>query len=467
MAKKSNATEGPLDFAQVVELNGKRFVAGLLWQPISSPAEMRREMSEFALAERKNLGTVYAGPSSIQAGYMYAGAGQMKLFSGAYSLASVLASELTSTDVSSWIGVWGLEGGRYIFVAVRDGLILPGCDSIGSYDETAQSFREFAHVHSWARAYVADPTLRAELGFEDEYLDASPLASLVARKKYDKSAKLARIQVGFDKRLIALAVLLALGLGGLYLYNHNRAVQRQIARTVSAKQALKLKAFKKERSHEDALAEVRRNTEMPPWVKEPRAQAVLDACRQTIAVMPLSIAAWPAQSATCDEKGVVVNYASTLKGTTVGDFNAALVALKAAGGIESFIVDPAKGSVRIPIEHFTARGVEPVSNYQDWLIAWSSRMQAQGLTSTIKLLPHPRPKPPSKLAIDELGKAGATPRAPWWNSYSWEVLSKSVAPWDALSGASPSGFVFDQLSIDTRDSKLWKWTVKGKIYVKQ
>jgi len=454
------------DPARAIQINGNRFVGGLMWQMVLSPAEAKKEMSVFAQQEGKNLGTLYAGTGSIQAGYMHAEKADLKRFSGAYSLGSVLAAKLGT----SWIGAFELDDAAYpgtgvAVLAVRDGMILPGCDVICSHDEAATVLRDYAHMGAWSKAFVTDAALRALLPVDDSVVDETPLAELLTEKKYDKDFRLSVIHTGVDHRTLAIAAVAIVAAGTWYGYHHYQVVRETVARQLHMKAALRRQAAQKRIAKEKALAQVMRETVMPPWVQAPAADSLLAACHDAIDKMPLTLGGWVAIQGVCDKQGLVTDYIMA-KGSTMADFDAAARALKASGAAESYTVSAAKGAIRIAIGTLPARGLQAIPRFDDWLVGWSSRFQALGLSSSLKLMPHPRPRAPTREMVQVLGKAEATPRVPWWNTYQWTFSTVNVPAWDVLPGVSQPGFVLKSIQIDTKDPKTWKWDVTGEIYVK-
>lgn len=145
---QENATPSVASTAPVTitTVNGKQFVSGLFWQPLTRPRAYMKEARE--IGKREGMDIVAIRHSTImQAGFVGKNQGVLK---GMYSIAATLAGKLGS----SWLGVFELDDGRYVFVAVNDGAIVPGCDMVGDRDEVREKLAYIYGLFSWEKVYV-------------------------------------------------------------------------------------------------------------------------------------------------------------------------------------------------------------------------------------------------------------------------------------------------------------------------
>src|SRR3546814_19358074 len=105
--------------ARIIKVNKRRFVVGLAWRPIDKVSAAAKEARLLAKEEDMNLMLIYSGLAT-QAGFASVTGNEIKLYKGAYSLAAVLADRFGEP---SWIGVFELDDGNYVLIAVKDGSI--------------------------------------------------------------------------------------------------------------------------------------------------------------------------------------------------------------------------------------------------------------------------------------------------------------------------------------------------------
>src|SRR3546814_18540306 len=97
-----------------------------------------------------NLMLIYSGLAT-QAGFASVTGNEIKLYKGAYSLAAVLADRFGEP---SWIGVFELDDGNYVLIAVKDGSITPGYDVVGDIGLIRERAIELKHAFKGATVYL-------------------------------------------------------------------------------------------------------------------------------------------------------------------------------------------------------------------------------------------------------------------------------------------------------------------------
>lgn len=302
-------TEGeisPGSSVQVVAINGRKFVTGLFWQPLSSPRSFMAEARE--IGKKRSWDIVAIRRSlRIQAGFVSKDAGALK---GMYSLAAALAGQLGS----SWIGAFALEDGQYAVVAVHDGSIVPGYDLVVPREEAIETLQSGYNLFQFDPDSIYAPS---DFNFSPHEKN---IYELLTPKSLRTEYKLKQLTFGLTKRelvtvsMIFIAALMAFWGWGEYndyqkrIERDERIQQEQIRRA----QLDKLNQNSKQKQQIQALAH--------PWASAPAATDFVTGCSTTVHSLPLSVAGWVFESATCDNKGVSIVYKRRVAGTTVKHF---------------------------------------------------------------------------------------------------------------------------------------------------
>lgn len=445
--------------ARVIEINGKQFSVGLLWQPLSSPASMKEETVQFAKSEQMNLAVIYSG-TTVQAGFIAAPADHIKLFTGTYSLACVLADSLGD----SWVGAFELEDGNWIMLAVHDGVIVPGCDVIGSRDDIEMHLGDIASMHPWQRVYLSDLALVSSFP-QDADPEQVALGELLGHKKYKRAHKIFEVRDGISKNmLMIIGALVALGMLGFganwYWKDAKLRKQAELMVMSKAKKEARIEADKKMWQQRVEAA-----AEKPSWPNEPQAKDVIAVCRSAFDDMPLSLAGWPLAKASCVPGKLTAEYAF-LPGTTMADFYRKVEGLRNINVINNFSVFPDKGTVEFALPEPVVRGEQELPVFNSWVVGWLSHFQMLRLNAELTLVAPKERRPVSQEAVDLLGVEGATPPLPWWQAYSWKFSTQGISVMDILGALPNEGFVVQELSVNAEGGAIWQWRASGQIYAK-
>lgn len=444
--------------SRVLQVNGKRFAAGLWWTKIQNITSAKKEMLEIGRAEGQNLGTLYSG-LELQAGFVAAPANEVKAFEGAWALASVLATKLGQ----SWLGVFDLGDGNFALVAVRDGQIVPGSDAVGDYDTIRLTLGDVASMQSdWGTLYLTDE--RFVHLFDDAKISGRSLSDILSDKRWDKKLKLQSLVGGANPALLAagaLAALAVLGFLGFQWYSSHQA-DVELER-IQAEDAARLsKQAQDERAK--ALALVDERTVKPHWPAMPPASAVLAACRESMFRMPMGLGGWVLSEITCDANATGATYLRR-DGATMLDFQSAAESLRTARGINSFSLLADRATVRLGLPAKPARGNEQLPKYGPWSIAWLSHLQSLNISSELTHAVHPEPPPPERSLVSVLGKEKSVPQPPWWETYTWTITMDGVDIFDVLETSVGPGMVIRKISVNTESPMQWKWVANGETNV--
>lgn len=430
----------------ITTINGKQFVSGLFWQPLTRPRAYMKEARE--IGSREGMDIVAIRHSTImQAGFVAKDQGVLK---GMYSMAASLAGRLGP----SWLGVFELDDGTYAFVAVNDGAIVPGCDMVGDREEVREKLNYIYSFFSWEKVYVP-----ADFDYGGETVD---IKTLLVPGSLQKEHRLKQLTFGLTNRelLLGVGAVVAIVIGGVG-YMQLQAVEEKKARMeriraeqIRQQQLAELNAKTKREQSVNALAH--------PWAKLPAADDFISSCVAGINAMPLTINGWVFQSAKCGGNQLAATYGR--RGTaTVNDF--------ISGAKGRFVSEPAfleEGeSVAVHTELKLMYGGDDVLQpLAPMLSSFTSHFQA--LDIKLKLTEKPtapeKPKPlPGQTASQPDNEVEVVPD---WKTYTFS-FDTELAPELAFTGLNGSGVRFTEVAVKLQEetSKL-TWNVAGEIYAK-
>lgn len=451
---------------RVIEVNGVKFTVGLAWEPITSASSLREEINTFAREEGMNLVTVYQSLISVQAGFAQVDLNHVKRYAGSYSLASVLAERLGD----SWLAVFDMKDGDYVLIAVRDGMILPGCDIIGGLKEVTEVLSDIVNIHDWGRVLVSNKQLLARVGAADiGHQDEASLDELISEKRYSRELRVKHLKRGIDKRVmiggVALISLAAISGVSYFVYqNYIQSYLDKIQVEQDARNGI-IRARQVEGDRAKAIERLEELTIKPSWDKAPKADAVLGSCYSGILSLPMSAVGWVMEKASCADGRVVASYAR-LPGSTMNQMQAWATQSREDGVISGFSVNPDSARITVTLQKIEPRGLEPLFSEKQWVRSWVSHFQALGLPSSLKPVEHPAPPVPDKRMVDLLGKEKAVPPPPWWVTQEWSFSADGLSAPSVLAKWPGEGFVVKSVDVTMKDLPQWLWEARGEIHVK-
>lgn len=439
----------------ILTVNGRAFVSGLLWKPLRSARSYMAEAKAIGKREGMDMVAIRRG-KVLQAGFApRQPKGRRKdtaAMRSMYSLAAALAGVLGD----DWCGAFALEDGRYAFIAVHKGGILPGRDLVGDQAEVEALLRE---TYSDISGTGVEPKIIApeswSFGGDEETLE-----TLLNPAAVKPDYRLKPLTMGLTPREIGVVAAVAVilvggGVGGMHWWHQHREHQAEIARQQSLEAA---KSHQKQMTANAAAAIVR------PWVNTPAAEDFLSACEAIWSHVPLDIGGWRFDNGRCvlghsgdrTKDGVFATY-HRADSMTVADFQAAARALGAAPGIFD---NGETGTVmlRLRMEEPTESPTEQqLPTTQDQLQALVTRLQSvpTGIASytavVVPWTPPPAPKGQPPLP------------APAWQTYSLDVKT-GLAPSPLFEGMAASGIRFYEIAVSLDAHSNLNWTVKGEMY---
>lgn len=423
---------------EIIAMGKQRFIAGLVWKPVRSG---RNELGE-ARATGKTTGGMYAyviqrGRQQVQAGY----APKAKGVDRAYALAPVLISLLGP----EWIGVFAIDQSRYVLVAVHGGAVLPGFDAFGDFDAIA-GLLAHAHAELSGEADFAQSgavIAPAVFGFGEDHRD---LASVLSNAKLTKAMVLTPLSFGLTPRDTAIAVIAVVVGSGVYGYGMWDAQRKRAAAAALEAQAATDSAQQAAHEKGDSAPVP------PPWITQPAAMAVLQACSAIAVDARVSVAGWRVSRFDCGPSSANATYLRGDGGTSVLRFKASARAVDGwaysvnAEGDQATLSRPANGLVAKADD-----AVPGAAELRDVLIDYGQRVDG---TITLQLTERPTPEPPPDNPEQE---------PPAWTSFDVTITS-GLSPIPSLETLDLDGLRISGVSasIDARGTIVWN--TKGVWY---
>lgn len=433
------------DDIRIVNINGKDFVSGLMWHPLSQPRAYMREAREIGKREGMDIVSIRPGNIMIQAGFLKQTEGVTR---GMYSLASALAGQLKH---DSWIGAFHLPNDQYALIAVNNGLILPGCDVIGSKEQIRNLLLEKdsqPKILKFDRIYHPE-----DFDYRGESLDIEAvLLPAAMRKEY----RLKPLTFGLSKREVlqlscAVGVLLVLALG----YQQWTAYQaREDAARAQQLEQQRLKALAELNARSGAEQTLKALEH--PWARMPGVDDFLKGCQVAIEALPLAIGGWTFESALCNASTVESVYGRSGK-TTFKDLMAATQGVFPSPPVLMQGAD--RAGLGAPIQ-LGAGGDDPLLPLNVLQADFTSHLQLFDLKADIVEVPVVLPALPALP-----GEAAAVrPLAPDWKQFRFSLTSM-LPPSHLFAGWGRAGVRFTEISVIRTGTQL-SWSLKGEMYAR-
>jgi hypothetical protein len=411
----------------VLTVNGVAFAAGLVWRPLKSARNYKAEARALGKADKRPLAVIRHGRTVTQAGFAKR---EKRNYKGIYSLAAALAGVLGE----DWIAVFDVGDERYALIAARRGGILPGRDIVGSQDVIAgilrETYNEMSAESDGVNTRVIAPPI---FEFGD---DVTTLAELLHSRDLLPDYKLRQIVFGVStgEALIAGAVLLAVA-AGVYGYSLWNANQLRIKAASDAQIAGQLVAA----SNPDLEV-------IKPWVSQPAAMTVLDACTAYWESVPVSIAGWRFTAGQCGPNGASRTYSRD--GSNVEAFARALAQAAVPAYSDAFSTATLSDPIQLPAE---VGDVLPAQAQREQaMTAYFQRID--GFASAVIAL---KPLPPP---VD-----GKPVPVPDWTTYTITVTS-AVQPELLFADLDLAGLRVHDIAVTLGENATISWTTTGEFY---
>lgn len=424
---------------ETVVIDGKDFVSGLYWKPLRSARAYMEEAKAIGKAEGMEMVTIRKSRTVIQAGFAPKGRAKLK---GKYSLAAALAGELGD----NWIGAFDLDGGRYAFVAVYQGAIVPGKDIIGPRETILTALQEtYSLLSGDAPNFKTDGRVIAPVDFQygGEAID---LVALFQGKKLPKAYRLRPLTLGLTPKEIGLGVVVAVLLGAGALFGTSWYEQRQHAQAQAAAAA---QAAQAETADEYARATAAAGI-VRPWAAVPAPATLIEACAAALVDTPIAVTGWTFSAAVCQPQGTTLTYIASPTATRSEFLRAAQAAFNQ---LPQWSADGRSATLRLAASLTPSDGDElPEADVGRMRLADHVRRVGHVAQLTLAIAPASDPH-----------VASDTPR-PDWRTTRFTVQSR-LPPGALFLGYESSGTRIHQITTQLNaNAATLDWTITGELY---
>lgn len=281
---------------KIIELDsGKRrreIVAGLVWHPLhESGASPAKEILAYAKDSESDLKVTRTG-DRVHIGFAKksegAKAGQI---SAAAVIADALIEEGKGSNALVAIQLPG-EGNSYLFLAIRETIILADGDAIGSRDEIRVRLVGDVSYDGWDIVICPDEwgvPDSVEKGFDDFFNETS----LKSAKRW----MLTDVSIAWRKYVVPTLLIVALGVGGSFGWSY-----------WSKKKALEAEIQRQRQAEADLGKRAAPAAPPKPWPLLPTPISFATACEKALQSTGLVAGNWLLDKADCDGGRLVVRW---------------------------------------------------------------------------------------------------------------------------------------------------------------
>lgn len=433
----------PASWVRILNYNGRKFVTGLYWHPLSSPRQYMKEARAYGKKQRLDIVAIREAPTKIQAGFVSKKLGAVK---GMYSMATALAGQF-DTD---FVACWKIDDDSYAIAGTSEGAIIPGGDMVTTMADAKQRILGLQN-----RGLLKNVQLFVPDGFG---FDVRPfnIEELLAPNRLRNEYKLRQLTFGLSRKELASAGILtgaifSVGIGYHLWQAHLQDIARQAA--IAERQRLEAELATKNTQAKSPMDLI---SLRHPWASLPDTQDMVMACSKAERALPLSIAGWQFKSSKCDGQALAAVY-ERLENSTPKQFSEAATLL--FDDAPAFVLD--KGNtvgVRVALKIAIGRDEELPSS-ELMLKEVSSHFYQQGIQPQLALV---KDEPVQSLPGND--QQDPQPVMPPWKKYSFSAKLK-LSPAFALEGMPDAGVRTTLIETTLENSQL-SWTVAGDIYAK-
>lgn len=418
--------------AEIFYLDGKkdknrRLVAGLFWHPVAATTERARkaEVQEVA-GQMKVAAAVWRHGPTVQVGL----AGKAAL--GACSAAAIVSKTISvEGGENDFVCATQIPDGRWLYVAQKDGVLLPDGDVLGTEDEIRSRMLADCSAGDFALVYAPEHWGVRAKGERD-------FLSFMPTKKdalfWHKWWRLRPVRVGLgDYAKTIFMLLLAIGVvsGGVAGWKYWQGVQEK-------------KRIEAARIAAEAAAAQAAAIVVKPWGQMPYATALVRACASEYAGLRTNIAGWAMTTLMCSHNdGLSAIWTAPEVGGTRGAFVAQNpAAVTSPDGAFATFAKP----IAFPVPE-VAEELQESQIVLAWVADRASKFGAQFKAQSVDA---PAPDPAAPVA--------AAPGT--WKTYTWTIAS----------GVSPTSLVPQINTAGLRVTKIMfsndQWSIEGVLYAK-
>ncbi|AKM31314.1 hypothetical protein AB870_16050 [Pandoraea faecigallinarum] len=418
-----------------IRILGNDVVAGLLWQPPQ---------------RQYNAGQIRAAAKELHcSGYVQLKLGNKQLqfalaqrggsSSGQYSLAAMLSQRVPHAN---WAGVFELPGGKYTFVCVLGGAIMPGTDLVGDLDDIRLRFTETLDLIAGANKTLGIVYAPEALG-AGEWTNER-LENLITKSTFVRSVKVRALPGNVSRR----GILMALGAASTV--------------AVVAGGGIWWRGKRRDRQMGD-IKPAPRIVEVPPpksWTLSPDARTLSQYWIDTLDNIPYSVAGWTISRVHLAASELLCEYTRGIDGFPEDEF---LEGFRRQGGFQVDVDSDGKAVVRraLSIPKHLPRAVATVLTSKELLSKWASRFQRFGVVP-----PKLESVPPK---VPEEGPAGGNERVrlrwatPDWQVFGWSFQTR-ISPNILFSDFGIPGIELVSLDVTGFSDSGMDWKLEGMVY---
>jgi|GEM_PF-759933 len=427
----------------IITVNGYKMVTGLLWQPLNSPRNYMSEARSLGKKHNMDIVAVRTG-RHCQAGFVSKNNGVNKTM---YSMAATLSGYLGD----DWIGIFPIKSQdekkekKYVFIAVAEGSIVPGCDMVGDYADVLMKAEQTSIMFTDENPMdIYAPREFEQLGIKDFY----ELEELIVAANIKKEYRLRALQFGLSRdewilvSLLFIIVIIAMSIGHLW-YQKKQEKQRleEIRRQAELDEMQK-------RSREALL----KTALAHPWAKTSKATDFIQRCNYSVDQLPLSIAGWVFSEAVCKPTGVEIKYTNT----GVSTVNELMQELLAQGVTAAIDENGNAASMTLPIN--VPASDESIAPVSERLNEFFSMFQEIGLPINLQKQADPAPPVPTDPNQPPLPP-------PDWASFHFTVDTE-IEPNVIFKHENDTGVRIERYTVKLDKNRL-VYGLEGNVYAKK
>lgn len=416
---------------------GRQFVAGLFWQPLpgATASARKAEIEKIAEEQRFDLAVIRT-TGAPQVGF---GSTSDGLKQGMLSAAAVISKTVElEHSVRNFLCATEVPGGRWLYVAQREGVLLHDGDILGAEDEIRSRLLTDQSLSDWETIFA--PGHWAVTGaIEKPFVEFLPKkGGKLDYKKWWGLRPVRRSWREIAKNYWYLIAIVVLGLGGAYGYSRwqQYVAEQEMARLV-ADQAAQAAAT--------ANAPVKLEH---PWKKAPRATRFAAECVATIGkVKTLWPGNWNLKDITCANGVMTVGWQRQETGWIQH-----LLAVEPKAVISK---DGSAATLTVPMVALDGED-EAVPTENERMLAIFGGAQQFGFKVNMS-------SPPAPVALPGDKPNGQQPVKDW-RELAWSVVGVSLAPEITVPAMDGNGFRINRIQA-VWSAGVMNWNMEGVQYV--
>lgn len=421
--------------ATVFQVEGKEFVSGLFWQPLSAPnkADRAKEVKQLAKELKFNLQVVRNG-STTTVGFCNS---EEAIKAGTFSAAAVVSKSIeVQLENRDFLFVSRLpDNSGWLYVAQKDGVLLPDGDQVFKTDDEAKAkVLEDMQLGNWERVFV--PEVWGLQGSEEltflELLPRKGNGKLTVHKWWRVMPVEAHKALSIHSSKILVFCLIA----GAAYYGFTQYKQYQLRKAIEEAQK---------------LAQMQQNSQgvmvpVHPWKSQPIAADMLTECMAAMSTINLYPGNWDISAISCNSGTLTVSWKPRPYGW--------IQHLQAVVPGVVIAMDGTVASKSVPLNPMVTGMDEPVLSQNMRLIEMHSAAQRYG----VKFTATPPPPAPPALPGQETKTAPKD-----WQEIGWSADNVAM-PTVVLAALDGFGFRMNSMSGRLLNGQII-WKMEGTQYV--